>query len=363
VNVLNAGTARLLQPYSRPLIRNAWYCAAWSEEVSTDLFSRRVLNAPLLLYRKENGDPVALLDICPHKLAPLHMGIKVGDAVQCGYHGLEFDSTGRCIRNPQGNGQIPSEAKLRSYPLVERYGVLWVWMGDAERADPNKIPDFKFLVDPKRRTQRGHHGVNCNYMMLVENLMDLGHAMFLHRQTGGVTDPSLAENKVEQEEDEVRDLRLHHDKPAPALFLPYLNSVTNVDFWTDIRWNAPAMVLNDVGCAPSGRGRDAAGLTTLGAHFLTPETQHTTRYFYAHSRNWAQDNAQIDEMYWNWQRNALKAEDSRVSEAIDSALSDAMNLEVRMVMLSTDQSGLRVNRVLDRMAAAEARRENDASAA
>jgi hypothetical protein len=190
--------------------------------------------------------------------------------------------------------------------------------------------------------------------MLVENLMDLGHAMFLHRQTGGVSDPSLAENTVEQTDAEIRDSRLHHDKPAPALFAPYLNSGNKVDFWTDIRWSPPAMVLNDVGCAPSGRGRDASGLTTLGAHFLTPETQHTTHYFYAHSRNWAQDNAQIDEVYTSWQRNALKAEDSRISEAIDSALPDALNSDVRMVMLSTDQSGLRVNQVLERMAAAEA---------
>lgn len=354
MRTVDVATERLLKPYHRPLIRNAWYCAAWSEEISTDLFSRRVLNAPLLLYRTQNGEAVALLDLCPHKLAPLHLGAKVGDSVRCGYHGLEFDSSGRCIRNPQGNGQIPSGAKVRSYPLVERHGVLWVWMGEVERADTNKIPDFSFLLDAGRRTQRGHHEVACNYMMLVENLMDLGHVMFLHRQTGGVSDPSLAENTVEQTDAEIRDSRLHHDKPAPALFAPYLNSGNKVDFWTDIRWSPPAMVLNDVGCAPSGRGRDASGLTTLGAHFLTPETQHTTHYFYAHSRNWAQDNAQIDEVYTNWQRNALKAEDSRISEAIDSALPDALNSDVRMVMLSTDQSGLRVNQVLDRMAAAEA---------
>ena len=353
MHTVDAATERLLRPYHRPLIRNAWYCAAWSEEISTDLFSRRVLNTPLLLYRKDNGDAVALLDLCPHKLAPMHLGVKVGNGVQCGYHGLEFDSSGKCIRNPQGNGQIPGGAKLRSYPLAERHGVLWVWTGDVERADPGKIPDFGFLVDASRRTQRGHHEVDCNYMMLVENLMDLGHAMFLHRQTGGVTDPSVAENTVEEKDDEILDSRLHHGKPVPALFAPYLNSTTPVDFWTDIRWNAPAMVLNDVGCAPSGRGRDAAGLTTLGAHFLTPETQHTTHYFYAHSRNWAQDNAQIDGVYTRWQQNALKAEDSRISEAIDSALPDALRSGVRMVMLSTDQSGLRVNRMLDRMVAAE----------
>jgi phenylpropionate dioxygenase-like ring-hydroxylating dioxygenase large terminal subunit len=347
-------TARLLQPYSRPLIRNAWYCAAWGEEVTEKLFSRRILNAPLVMYRKENGDAVALLDLCPHKLAPMHMGNRVGDGIQCGYHGLEFDDTGKCIRNPQGNGQIPGGAKLRSFPLVERHGVLWVWMGDAEKANPAKIPDFSFITNPKRRTQKGHHQVNSSYMMLLENLMDLGHASFLHRQTGGVADPTLAEARVEQDGDEVRDLRLHRAKPTPPLFAPYLNSIETVDFWTNIRWNAPAMVLNDVGCAPSGDGHHSEVVNTLGSHFLTPETQHTMHYFYAHSRNFALDDERIDEMYWAWQRNALKAEDSRVSEAIDAALNDAINLDVHMVMLSSDQSGLRVNRVLDRLAMAEA---------
>jgi vanillate O-demethylase monooxygenase subunit len=114
------------------------------------------------------------------------------------------------------------------------------------------------------------------------------------------------------------------------------------------------MVLNDVGCAPSGDGHHSEVVNTLGSHFLTPETQHTMHYFYAHSRNFALDDERIDEMYWAWQRNALKAEDSRVSEAIDAALNDAINLDVHMVMLSTDQSGLRVNRVLDRLAMAEA---------
>src|SRR5688572_116549 len=93
-------TARLLERYERPLIRNAWYCAAWSDEVGQDLLARRILDTPVLLYRTLAGKPVALLDVCPHKLAPLSLGVRVGDSVQCGYHGLEFDCTGKCVRNP-----------------------------------------------------------------------------------------------------------------------------------------------------------------------------------------------------------------------------------------------------------------------
>ena len=148
-------------------------------------------------------------------------------------------------------------------------------MGAAETADTAKIRDFAFINDTNRRTQKGNHHVDCNYMMLVENLMNLDHAMFLHRQTGGLTDPSLTDNKVDQTNDEVRDLRLHHAKP-PLFFAPYLNSNDNVDIWTDIRWNAPSLILNSVGCFPAGTSRISGGMSTLGAHFLMPETQHTT---------------------------------------------------------------------------------------
>jgi vanillate O-demethylase monooxygenase subunit len=308
----------------------------------------------LLLFRKESGEAVAMLDICPHKLAPLHLGVKVGDVVQCGYHGLEFDSAGKCVRNPQGDGRIPSEAKVRIYPLVERHGALWIWMGDPDLADPGKIADFAFLTDPDRTTLKGNHQVNCNYMMLIENLMDLGHALFLHRQTGGVSEAALAESKVEQSDDGVSDQRLYLDKPAPGLFRPYMPD-QSTDYWTDIRWNAPSAILNDAGCAPAGNGRAQGALNTLGAHFLTPETQHSVHYFYAHSRNFGREDQKVDEAYRRWQRDALKAEDSRVAEAIDAMLPDALDLGVRMVMLTTDRSGMLVNRMLDSMAAAEAR--------
>jgi phenylpropionate dioxygenase-like ring-hydroxylating dioxygenase large terminal subunit len=214
---------------------------------------------------------VALLDICPHKLTPMSIGKKIGDVLQCGYHWLEFDSTGKCIQNPQGNGIIPAEAKLRSLSASRAPRRPLGADGRCGNGRCRQDPDFAFIDDTNRRTQKGNHHVHCNYMMLVENLMGLDHAMFLHRQTGGLTDPSLADNKVDQTNDEVRDLRLHHAKPPP-FFAPYLNSKDNVDIWTDIRWNAPSMILNTVGCSPAGTNRISGGMSTLGAHFLTPET-------------------------------------------------------------------------------------------
>jgi phenylpropionate dioxygenase-like ring-hydroxylating dioxygenase large terminal subunit len=351
----NSATSKLLSPYSRPLIRNAWYCAAWADELGETLLARRILDWPILLYRTESGDPTALLDICPHKLAPMHLGRREGDNVVCGYHGLTFNQHGTCVRNPQGNQIIPPQAKLRSFPVVERFEVIWIWMGAPELAGPSQIADFSDIGAPDRKTVRGGHRVESNYMLMVENLMDLGHALFLHGQSAGTANVELAESKVFQENGAVMDQRLYRGIAAPFTFASYVNRHDEkVDFWTDITWRAPSLIQNYAGVSPPGQARDpASAIFQVGSHMLTPETQHTTHYFYAHSRNYALEDPEADAVYKTWQRKALKEEDSLMAEAIERNVPDASAMGVDMVMLSTDVSGFRVNRILDELAAAE----------
>ena len=70
---------------------------------------------------------------------PLSLGRLEGDTLRCGYHGLRFDARGRCVEIP-GQTQIPPDAAIRAYPLVERFNWVWIWMGDPKRADPALIP-------------------------------------------------------------------------------------------------------------------------------------------------------------------------------------------------------------------------------
>lgn len=348
------GREKALAPYFRPLIRNAWYCAAWATEVGEELLARRILDIPLVFYRAESGEPVALLDVCPHKLAPMHQGRRVGDNLMCGYHGLQFDKSGACVHNPQGNGIIPPHARLRSFPTFERHGAVWIWMGDPALSDPAMLPDFSHIDDPGRRTVAGGHIVASNYMMMVENLMDLGHVLFLHGQTAGTDGLVLSDNKIGVNGNSVFDHRLYSDIPPPGIFAKYADpSWTSSDFWTDITWYAPSIIRNHTGVSPAGEARQASSVDLFGSHFLTPETQNTTHYFYCHSRNFLLEEPSADEFFRNWQRTALKAEDSRVAEAIARLVPEADQLDVQMVFLSTDLSGIRVNRILDGMAAAE----------
>jgi vanillate O-demethylase monooxygenase subunit len=127
-------------------LRNAWYVAAWSDDLVEDkLLARTILKESIVLYRKADGSPAALQDRCPHRFAPLSMGkILPGDRVQCPYHGLEFDQSGACVLNPHGAKNIPSRARVRSYPVVEKHKAIWIWMGD-RAPDHAKVPDFSVL--------------------------------------------------------------------------------------------------------------------------------------------------------------------------------------------------------------------------
>lgn len=118
-------------------LKNAWYVAAWSHQIGQHLVQRWVTGEPIVLYRTNDGEAVALEDRCPHRRFALSKGKLDGDAIECSYHGLTFDRTGACVRIP-GQQNIPPRLKARRYPLIERWQWVWIWMGDPEKADPDR---------------------------------------------------------------------------------------------------------------------------------------------------------------------------------------------------------------------------------
>src|SRR3954447_14318730 len=112
-----------------PYVRNCWYMIACDHEVPrVGLFARTVLNEGILLYRARDGRIVALRDRCCHRLAPLSKGRQEGDCVRCGYHGLLFDASGRCIEIP-GSDSVPEKARVATYPVAVKNKWVFVWMG------------------------------------------------------------------------------------------------------------------------------------------------------------------------------------------------------------------------------------------
>jgi phenylpropionate dioxygenase-like ring-hydroxylating dioxygenase large terminal subunit len=166
-------------------LHNAWYVAAWDHEIGRTLTPVRMLDQALVLYRTQAGGVAALEDACPHRKLPLSMGRRQGDAVECGYHGLTFDRSGTCLRVP-GAERVPHRAQVRAYPVEERYGLVWLWMGDPALADPGRIFEVEHWGDPAWGVNAGDAmEVACNYLYLTDNLLDPSHVAWVHPTSFG----------------------------------------------------------------------------------------------------------------------------------------------------------------------------------
>jgi phenylpropionate dioxygenase-like ring-hydroxylating dioxygenase large terminal subunit len=342
-------------------VRNVWYCAAWSDELADQLLGRKILNEPILMFRDESGSAKALRDFCSHKLAPLSLGRHLGDRVECPYHGLQFDGTGRCVHNPHGNGVTPRSADIRAFPLVERDTLLWIWMGDPALADATKIPDCSCINSPQRRTVKNVFTVAANYRLSIDNLMDLGHVFFVHRQSAGASTRKM-QIEVTEEGDTVCDRRFSAGSTGLHFFATALGDVAGLyDNWLDIKWSPVGVLRNHSGSSRLGFGRNSGDgnqedfADQMGTHLLTPETETSSFYFCANSRNYALSDESVDDIWRAWQKTALKDEDSALVAAIQATMPDALRLGLKpMPFLSTDASSVRVARIIDRLLAAEA---------
>ncbi len=335
-------------------VRNAWYVAAWSRDLGRTLTPRQILEENVVLYRTEDGSPVALRDQCPHRLLPLSMGTLQGDAVQCGYHGMTFDAAGRCIRIP-GQERMPAHAEVRSYPVTEQTGLVWIWMGEAERADPEKIFDLPQYHDPAWRPVHGDAlEVAADYLSLADNLCDPAHVTFVHQSTLGTPAGADVPIKTEQYEKTVLTHRWIIDGPPIPLFRDFGNFTGNVDRWHYYYYHAPQIAVIDFGSADTGAvdvdSRDQ-GLRMFACHFLTPVTATTSLDHWLHVRNFRTDDADLDEAL-NAQFRIAFAEDKAILEAIQ--IEEAHPATERRVTLDIDAGPYRMRKLVAAMIAEEA---------
>lgn len=339
-------------------IRNAWYAACWSNEVRPgEMFHRTLLNEQIVFYRKQNGTLAALLDRCPHRFVPLHMGVLRGDEIECGYHGLRFDCSGRCVKNPHGNGTIPEAAKVRAYPVHERHDLVWIWMGD-EPADIERIPDYS-LIDAKSEYQvitGGYLNIGANYLLMADNLLDLSHLMFLHDGLLGNRDQIGAEQTVyEEENNKVVCRRSMSNSEVPALFgLLYGRDQQRVDMWTEMHWMPPSYFWFDGGvCAPRREEREDRGWY-YGQHILTPETDGTTHYLFSAA---IPPGTQLNEAqaarYAELRRYAFLEQDKPMLDAQQAVIGNTDFWDMKPTLLSVDSAPVRMRRTVGRLLRAE----------
>jgi phenylpropionate dioxygenase-like ring-hydroxylating dioxygenase large terminal subunit len=341
-------------------LRNAWYVAAWSDDLAEEqLLGRTILKEPIVLYRKADGSVAALEDRCPHRFAPLHMGKVIrGDRVQCPYHGLEFDASGACVRNPHGTKSIPPRARVRSYPVTERHKAIWIWMGNAP-SDESKVPDFSVLdnVPEMQATKRDHITIRANYELIIDNLLDLSHTSYLHDGILGNSDTVESEISVEREGDDVIVSRHAPNVIAPELFAILMPSPPDrVDKFTRMRWMPPSNLRLVTGICSTG-ARPESGTGYHAIHMLTPESDRTTHYFFTAVRFNVMTtddalNAQIQQKISTTRRFAFEEQDAPVIEAQQEVIESAQT-PVDPVILAIDVGPVRYKQILQKLIAVE----------
>ena len=340
---------------------NTWYMAGWASELGTEIMlPRRLLDQPILMFRDGNGLAHALHDRCPHRFVPLSKGRLIAEkgTVQCGYHGLQFDGSGRCAHNPHGAGTIPSAAKVRAYPLVERHACLWIWMGDAELANPAAIPDFSCMDPETAYLGECYLHVGANYQLETDNILDLSHIQFLHPGTLGSEAVQRGRSQMRQEDNTVWSLRQTENEELPEDGARQFGVPPGmrVDRWIDVRWNPPANMLLFAGAAPTGRPRsEAVGLQVVNPHLFTPETTRTTHYWFGvcMPKTFGPEAAEIVKQVVLGLREPFANEDTPMLEAQQTSIADADFWSLRPVLLESDAAAVRVRRLLDGLIKAE----------
>lgn len=359
MTVLQSSNSTTNKTLGHPL--NAWYVAAWDHEVIRKPMARRIANRPLALYRTEDGRAVALADACWHRLAPLSMGKVVGrDEIQCPYHGIRYNSAGRCTSMPAQESINPS-ATVPSFPVVERYRFVWIWLGDPTKADPDLVPDMHQMDSPDWAGDGETIYAPCNYQLVLDNLMDLTHEEFVHASSIGQDELSESDFVVTHDSQTVTVSRWMLDIDAPPFWLKNMRDKfpgfeDRVDRWQIIRFEAPSTIRIDVGVAKAGTGAPegdrSQGVNGYVMNTISPETDRSCHYFWAFMRNYCLDSQLITTQLRDGVHGVFGEDEAMLAaqqEAIDA------NPDYEFYSLNIDAGGMWVRRMIERMLEAEGR--------
>ena len=346
--------------HSSSYLRNAWYVAALSGEIGRQLTPVQVLGEKIVLFRDRKGQPVALEDACPHRKLPLSQGRINGDRVECGYHGLTFDASGACVRAPTQT-RIPPLARVHSYPAVDKYGLLWIWMGDPSDAQETDLIEIEHADDTGWHLTRGAAlSCRCNYLYLMDNLLDPSHVSWVHQTTfasSGTEDTPLVRK---ERTDGLVVRRWITDVEVPPYYARLVKFKGRCDRLQHYEARYPSTAINTSIFVPAGEGgerwRDAQDpYVMVSYHFVTPIDENNTRYHWLQQRNTDPDDASITDAI---ARGALEAfeEDREVLEAVHEGIA---NERTRHINLDLDAAAIRFRTTLSRRIASERKRQAD----
>jgi vanillate monooxygenase len=337
--------------------RNAWYVACTPDEFAAKPLGRQICGERIVFYRGPGDQVAALEDWCPHRGAPLSLGFVADGKLVCGYHGLEMGCDGKTIAMP--GQRVRGFPPIRSFPVLERHGFVWVWPGDPALADPSKLPALPWADNPEWAYGGGLYHIGCDYRLMIDNLMDLTHETYVHATSIGQKeiDESPCTTRVEGEEVITSRFMSHIGAPPfwqMALRMNGLPTDQPVDRWQICHFTPPSHVMIEVGVALAGQGgHDAPAAAKASAwvvDFITPETETSIWYFWGMARHFKPHDPSLTTQIREGQ-GRIFAEDRQMLELQQRNLLAHPTRE--LLKLNIDTGGVQARRILERLVAAE----------
>ncbi len=337
--------------------KNAWYVACTPEELVTKPLGRTICGESIVFFRDAEGRVAAVEDFCPHRGAPLSLGFVRDGQLVCGYHGLTMGGDGKPISMPCQ--RVQGFPRIRSFPVVERHGFIWVWPGDEKQADPAKIHHLPWADNADWAYGGGLYRIACDYRLMIDNLMDLTHEAYVHASSIGQQEieESVPVTKVEGDT-VVTSRHLKNILPPPfwasALRFNDLAHDVPCDRWQICRFFPPSHVMIDVGVAHAGQGGFDADprhkVSGIVVDFITPETETSHWYFWGMARHFKPQDSALTESIRAGQ-DKIFAEDREMLERQQLNLST--HPERQLLKLNIDAGGVQSRRIIERLVAQE----------
>ncbi|WP_404478628.1 Rieske 2Fe-2S domain-containing protein [Novosphingobium sp. BL-52-GroH] len=335
-----------------PLLYNHWYMAGWNSEFGEGLHERTFLSRSLVIFRKQDGELVALQNRCAHRSFPLASGILEGDAVRCGYHGVKFNANGLMVEAPPGQDQCP-RLSIRKYPMRTKGPIAWIWMGEPERAATTPLPSLPWLEDTSWTTISGLLPVAGNWLLLAENLMDLTHIPYVHGATFNYSKEYAATPMQVMQEGET----IYHERHnAPGyhrnVYVPTpigdRMEAAGVNTVSRIRFVSPALTigsgeLNVVRTEMMDQGYYSWQICNL----MTPIDEKNTNYWWAISRNYEHDNEELTIKMRDL--NLIGLAEDKVAAELVQKLVDSDRTPFEEVHFKTDKAGVLMRRIVQKL--------------
>lgn len=338
-------------------IKNAWYVACTPNEIDDKPLGRKICGESIVLYRAKEGRIAAVEDYCPHRGAPLSMGQVIEGQLVCGYHGLEMGCDGKVISMP--GQRVRGFPAIRSFAVEERYGFIWIWMGETAAADPSTIHALHWADNPEWAYGGGLFHINCDYRLMVDNLMDLTHETYVHATSIGQKEIDETPSSTRVEGDQVITSRYMSGIEAPPFWKMALrgNNLPDsqpVDRWQICRFTPPIHVMIEVGVALAGLGGyDAPAdkkASSIVVDFITPESETSIWYFWGMARNFNVKDKALTAAIREGQGKIFTEDLAMLEQQQQNLLRHPTR---KVLALNIDEGGVKSRRVIERLIAAE----------